>query len=430
MNSLTPQQRAELGELMDQAMADLDLAAEMGRLCDQLRARRPDLDWDGRARMNGDEALGVGDATTALEELADLEELEQTLGQDYPGASLDDVDAEAVRRALGRRPSTTSSAARSSSASWSARATCTAPTAGSSSPPRRSGGSGVRPCAGSSPRCEAGAPRRPRHPRRGRRRRADRRARGRGSSATSSRSTSSARWATPLRRTGPRRARRPVPPGRSTTSRSARPSGVRRPRSACSSTCRTRWCSTAPGARPSRPRSRWRRWSPTQFPQDALQVVGFSNYARQLRPHEVAMLDSDMVQGTNLQHALMVAGRFLDRHPDSEPVVLVVTDGEPTAHLLRDGRRVVRLAAVAGDARADARRGRPDDPARRDAQRVHARRRAAAARLRRGGGPPQRRPGLLPRRRPARRVRGQRLPPYPPPRPPLTAGPHPALIME
>ena len=44
-----------------------------------------------------------------------------------------------------------------------------------------------------------------------------------------------------------------------------------------------------------------------------------------------------MVQGTNLQHALMLAGRLLDRHPDAEPVVLVVTDGEPTAHLLRDG---------------------------------------------------------------------------------------------
>jgi uncharacterized protein with von Willebrand factor type A (vWA) domain len=43
------------------------------------------------------------------------------------------------------------------------------------------------------------------------------------------------------------------------------------------------------------------------------------------------------VQGTNLQHALVLAGRFLDKHPDAEPVVLVVTDGEPTAHLLPDG---------------------------------------------------------------------------------------------
>ncbi len=45
-----------------------------------------------------------------------------------------------------------------------------------------------------------------------------------------------------------------------------------------------------------------------------------------------------MVQGTNLHHALMIAGRHLDKHPEHEPVVLIVTDGEPTAHLMRDGR--------------------------------------------------------------------------------------------
>jgi uncharacterized protein with von Willebrand factor type A (vWA) domain len=75
-----------------------------------------------------------------------------------------------------------------------------------------------------------------------------------------------------------------------------------------------------------------------QFPQDAVQIIGFSAYARVLSPTELAGLDNDMMQGTNLQHALMLAGAFLDRHPDAEPVVLVVTDGEPTAHLLPDGR--------------------------------------------------------------------------------------------
>ena len=77
--------------------------AGMAQLSDRLRARRPDLDWSGREPMGGDEGLGLGDGTTALQELADLEELDQTLGQDYPGASLDDVDEEAVRRALGRQ---------------------------------------------------------------------------------------------------------------------------------------------------------------------------------------------------------------------------------------------------------------------------------------------------------------------------------------
>ena len=66
----------------------------------------------------------------------------------------------------------------------------------------------------------------------------------------------------------------------------------------------------------------------TRFPQDALQVVGFSNYARELQETELAGLGWDMVQGTNLHHALVLAGRHLDRHPEQEPVVLIVT---PTA---------------------------------------------------------------------------------------------------
>lgn len=76
----------------------------------------------------------------------------------------------------------------------------------------------------------------------------------------------------------------------------------------------------------------------SKFPQDAIQIIGFSNYARTLHPTEMAGLDWDMVQGTNLHHALMIAGKHLDRHPDFEPIVLVVTDGEPTAHLRPDGR--------------------------------------------------------------------------------------------
>jgi len=75
----------------------------------------------------------------------------------------------------------------------------------------------------------------------------------------------------------------------------------------------------------------------TKYPQDAIEVIGFADYAQVLKAEQLAGLEAQRVQGTNLQHALMLAGRFLGRHPDSEPVVLVVTDGEPTAHLTRDG---------------------------------------------------------------------------------------------
>jgi uncharacterized protein with von Willebrand factor type A (vWA) domain len=75
----------------------------------------------------------------------------------------------------------------------------------------------------------------------------------------------------------------------------------------------------------------------SRFPQDSIQVIGFSNYARELRETDLAGLGWDMVQGTNLHHALVLAGRYLDRRPEHDPVVLIVTDGEPTAHLRRDG---------------------------------------------------------------------------------------------
>src|SRR6202044_179180 len=104
LSSLTDAQREELSALMSQTLEDAGLAAEMSRLSDALRSRRPDMDFDGwpGERMTGQDPLSLSEATTALAELADLAELEDALRQDYPGARLDDVDEEAVRRALGR----------------------------------------------------------------------------------------------------------------------------------------------------------------------------------------------------------------------------------------------------------------------------------------------------------------------------------------
>jgi uncharacterized protein with von Willebrand factor type A (vWA) domain len=72
----------------------------------------------------------------------------------------------------------------------------------------------------------------------------------------------------------------------------------------------------------------------TRFRQDALQVVGFNRTARRLSAVQLAEAEPEWIQGTNLQHALLLAGRHLRRHPAAEPVVLIVTDGEPTAHLI------------------------------------------------------------------------------------------------
>jgi uncharacterized protein with von Willebrand factor type A (vWA) domain len=75
----------------------------------------------------------------------------------------------------------------------------------------------------------------------------------------------------------------------------------------------------------------------TRFPQDALQIIGFGLAAAPLSQAELAAVEPEMTQGTNLQHALKLASRHLRKHSDSDPVVLVVTDGEPTAHIGPDG---------------------------------------------------------------------------------------------
>src|ERR1700683_388914 len=106
LRSLSEEQRQELGGLVGEALRDAGPESEMARLADALRSRRPDLDRAGMmggVQMSGEEPLGLSDATTALAELADLAGLEHALGQDYPGASLDDIDEEAVRRAFGRQ---------------------------------------------------------------------------------------------------------------------------------------------------------------------------------------------------------------------------------------------------------------------------------------------------------------------------------------
>ncbi len=75
----------------------------------------------------------------------------------------------------------------------------------------------------------------------------------------------------------------------------------------------------------------------TRYRSDALEIIGFDRTARRLTPLQLAEVEPEWVQGTNLQHALKIAGRHLRRHPEAEPVVLVVTDGEPTAHLDSEG---------------------------------------------------------------------------------------------
>jgi uncharacterized protein with von Willebrand factor type A (vWA) domain len=359
LRSLSEEQRRELAELMADALGDAGLESEMAQLADALRARRPDLDRAGMmggVQMSGSEPLGLGDATTALAELADLAELENAFGQDYPGASLDDIDEDAVRRAFGRQAVDDVEALRRIERELERQGYLSRSGGRLELTPkavRRLGDTALRRIfadmnfghrSGDHDQQDAGQA---------------------GELTGTTRPWEfgdeqpldvPATVRNALFRGGlgpPPQAARPAGSSPRGAQRGGLEGGIKlsardfevaetERRTAAvvsllvdlsySMQLRGTWAAAKQMALALHALLR------SRFPQDAIQVVGFSNYARELRETDLAGLGWDMVQGTNLHHALMIAGRHIDRHPEHEPVVLIVTDGEPTAHLQRDGR--------------------------------------------------------------------------------------------
>jgi uncharacterized protein with von Willebrand factor type A (vWA) domain len=324
----------------------------MSRLQSALQSARPDLDWgQGRRsrgeRMTGDQPMGLGEATDALEELAELDELAAAMRQDYPGASLDDVDPEAVANALGRQAVDDLRALQTLERELERQGFVT----------RKGGKLELTPKAVR--RLGASALSRVF-------RQLDARGRGnhdvRDAGAAGEATGASREWRfgdeQPLDVVGTvrnallRRAGEPLEArGERVTLAAQDFEVVETERRTSAAVCLLVDLSYSMALRGTWGIAKSTAMAlhsliSTKFPQDALHVIGFSDYARQLQPEELAGLDCEMVQGTNLQHALHLAGRQLSRYPDAEPVVLVITDGEPTAHLLRDGTPLFNWPAL------------------------------------------------------------------------------------
>ena len=77
----------------------------------------------------------------------------------------------------------------------------------------------------------------------------------------------------------------------------------------------------------------------SQYPRDSLYVVGFSNYAVELKPQTLPQLAlNDYVYGTNMQHGFQLARSLLAKHRGNRQIIMI-TDGEPTAHIDEDNGR-------------------------------------------------------------------------------------------
>lgn len=329
-NSLSQEQRDELDALAQQAFGSPALMRALDRLDAHLQAARPGEDWTGSQQFSGDNPFGMGEGTQALADIAELEQLAEQLSQSYPGASMDDVDLDALARQLGDQAAVDARTLaeleralvnqgfldRGSDGQWRL----------SPKAMRRLGETALRDVAQQLS---------------GRHGERDHRRAGAAGELTGATrpwqfgDTEPWHVARTLTNAVLRQAAAVHDRIRITVEDVEVAETETRTQAAVALLVDTSFSMVMEN-----------RWLPmkrtalalhhlvcTRFRSDALQIIAFGRYARTVTAAELTGLAGVYEQGTNLHHALALAGRHLRRHAGAQPVVLVVTDGEPTAHL-------------------------------------------------------------------------------------------------
>jgi uncharacterized protein with von Willebrand factor type A (vWA) domain len=324
MASLSPEQRQELADLAAAVLDDLDLAFQVAQLTNNLRQRMPELRWDEPSDAWGEQAMPMAQTIDALERVSEFEDLQQTLQGDYPGATLEDIDEEKVRRTLDE-----------DAVADLRRLKEIERTLERAGVLNRRGGRLELTARGARLLGERALTRLLERIRR----EPSHRARGGQAEPT---------WQTRPWAFGDSD---PISIERTVYNAVVRQGATRhvrlrpddfevietetRPRTATALLLDLSFSMPLRG-----------HWLPAKrmalalnaliqgkYPQDSLHLVGFSDYARRMQPEELAQEGWERVQGTNMQHAFILAGRLLSEDPRPIKQVIMVTDGEPTAHL-------------------------------------------------------------------------------------------------
>lgn len=333
LNSMTPEQRQELMELSQQAFGSPELMDQLAQLDGNLQSLRPGEDWSGSEQFGGEQGMGLGDGTGVIQDLAQLDELSEQLSQQYAGAQMDDLDLDTLARQLGDEAAADARTLAELEKALRERGYLTKDSTGELklSPramrelgrtllkdvaTRLSGRSGSR----------------------------DARRAGMAGEPTGA----SREWQ--FGDTEPWDVTRTL-----TNAALRRASGAddrllaitdvevqeteARTQAAVALLVDTSFSMAMDG-----------RWVPmkrtalalhhlirTRFRGDSLQLIGFGRHAQSMDIDALTALSAEWDKGTNLHHALMLANQHFRRHPNAQPVLLIVTDGEPTAHLEPDG---------------------------------------------------------------------------------------------
>ena len=330
-NSLSPEQRAQLQGLAESLLEDMDLRWQVERLSANLQQAFPDAGWQQRYRFSGDEPLSMADAADAAANLADLDELEAMLRSANAPAALAEVDLDKVRQRLGDDAA--------DSLSRLADLTRRLTDAGlvdqregrfelTPKGMRRIGQQALSDLFGQLNKDRIG----------------DHQATWNGAGHDREEHTKPYEFGGPfnldlsrtvhnaIRRAGSGVPVRLTPDDFEVVETEAltRTATVLLLDLSLSMPMRDNFVPAKKMA------LALHTLISTRFPRDYLGIVGFSEVAREILPEDLPTVSWDYVYGTNLQHGLILARRMLAHQPGTKQIILV-TDGEPTAHIIPDG---------------------------------------------------------------------------------------------
>ncbi len=333
-NSMSPAQRAQLQGLAEALLEDMDLRWQVDRLAGNLQKAFPDAGWEQRYKFSGDQPLGLGDATDAASRLRDIDELEAFLRSANSPAALSEVDLDKVAKHLGE------DAARS----MDRLAKLAKQLADAGLIDQREGRFELTPAGIRRIGHQALADL---FDQLNKDRIGNHRTTYTGTGHDREETTKPYEFGDPfnldlsrtvhnaVRRSGTGIPVRLVPDDFEVieTEALSRTATVLLLDLSLSMPMRDNFVPAKKMA------LALHTLITTRFPRDYLGLVGFSEVARVIEPEDLPTVSWDYVYGTNLQHGLILARKMLAHQPGTKQIILV-TDGEPTAHIIPYDRGV------------------------------------------------------------------------------------------
>ena len=332
LNSMTPEQRAQLEGLAQQLLEDMDLAWQVSRLSSNLQSAFPGAGWERRYQFNGQDPLGFSEAANLMNELGDMDALEQVLrnAQSNPGA-LAEVDLDRARQLLGN----------DASASLEQLANLARQLEQAGLIEQREGRLELTP--------------------RGLRKIGDNAladlfkhmAQDKMGRHTTDRTgvgherayeTKGYEFGDPFNLSIERTVRNAIARSGGGTPVRLIPDDFEVERTETLTRGATVLMLDLSLSMPMRDNflaakkvaMALHSLISSQFPRDYLGLVGFSEVARELQPQQLPEVSWDFVYGTNMQHGLLLSRRLLSRQTGTKQIIMI-TDGEPTAHIQPNG---------------------------------------------------------------------------------------------